>query len=139
MDICRLKKNMTMDKNTIIGFLLLFLLFLGFSFHNSKKVKQQQEEKAKQVLEQIAEQHVAEQNLQFQLESMVDTFLNEDGTTTLVKYVTQEIEKNTVKEKPFSILTVEDESDYLFETNLAIYTIAKKELDSLLTLKFQLF
>ncbi len=115
-----------MDRNTIIGFLLLFLLFLGFSMHNSKKAREQQEQK-RESLEQMAEQHANDQTAQLQHEAIVDTVVNEDGTITLVKekVVKEEaVVKNN--EKPFSTFTVQDESDYTFETDLAIYTIAKK-------------
>jgi YidC/Oxa1 family membrane protein insertase len=103
-----------MDKNTITGFLLIFLLFLGFSFYNSKKVTQRQEEQRQEAENRRlkAESDMAqEQTLQLQSDLTADTVMN----------VTKE-----TGEKPFSTLIPQDESDYRFETNLAIYTIAKK-------------
>ena len=113
-----------MDKNKIIGWILLLVILFAFLFYNSKKAKEHQEELAKQhaieqTMAQAAKQY-AEENLQNQFDSKVDTTYNEDGTITLTKYANQENPKSTMQEKAFSTLMPEDLSDYQFETNFAI-------------------
>ena len=45
-----------MDKNTVIGLLLIFALFLGFSFYQTSQVKKRQAEQEAQLTEEMAKQ-----------------------------------------------------------------------------------
>lgn len=45
-----------MDKNTIIGLILIFGLVMGFSFYNNSKIKKERELKEQKLLEQIKEE-----------------------------------------------------------------------------------
>lgn len=105
-----------MDKNTLIGFLLLFALVLGFSFYNSSQNAKKREEQVKEAMEQMAEQ-VAEPLPD--ATAIMDTVASGGSPT-------QRTNRPVAYEKPFSTLELNDNSDYVVETDLAKYSIAKK-------------
>ena len=45
-----------MDKNTVIGLLLIFALFLGFSFYQTSQVKKQQAAQEAQMQQEMEEE-----------------------------------------------------------------------------------
>lgn len=115
-----------MDKNTIIGLLLLFALFLGFSFYNSSQMKKQKEQAEREYMQRMAEELAEQQALALmdtlQKESDTQTGTSTSASTTSSRPAAKPVEMK----KPFSTLTLEDESDYVFETDQAYYYIARK-------------
>lgn len=107
-----------MDKNTVIGLLLLFALFLGFSFYNSSQVKKQKEQQLEEYATRMAEEQAKEQQITITME---DSLRRESTISD-----TPEPQKNIRYAKPFSTLELKDESDYVVETDLARYYIAPK-------------
>ncbi|MDR3047637.1 MAG: membrane protein insertase YidC, partial [Bacteroidales bacterium] len=109
-----------MDKNTIVGLLLIFGLMMGFMFYNSKQTKELNEERAKAAKEMQAKQI---EDLQRLAELQLDSLSNENGSTTPAQ--NSSTPQKTVK--PFSNLELADSiADYRFETDKAIYSISKK-------------
>ena len=110
-----------MDKNTIIGLLLLFGLFVGYSFYNSSKIKKNQEEQAKAMAEQVAKQPKGD-SLTKQLpaaSSLPDSNTVEQGGGNVNAAIP------AIKEV-FPLVKNDDKSAYQVETGLAKYSISKK-------------
>lgn len=100
-----------MDKNTVIGLLLIFLLFLGFSFYQTnknQKIRQAQEE---QLAEMAAQQEKESNTLSLEADTAVS-----DGNTT----------PKLSKEQRFSNPQIADTNDYVVETQKAYYYFSKK-------------
>ena len=106
-----------MDRNTVIGLLLIFALFLGFSFYQTSQVRKQQE--AQQAL--IAEENEREEKAAAERLSLD---IQSDSLSA-----TTETQSAAMKELPlaqrFSNAQV-GEGDYVVETDKAIYYFAKK-------------
>lgn len=101
-----------MDKNTVIGLLLIFGLFLGFSFYQTnknQKIRKEQEER-------LAEEAAREAE-----DDTVNLSLVSDTTAVSI-----EQENKLSPAQAFSNPEVEGENDYVVETNKAIYVFAKK-------------
>ncbi len=98
-----------MDRNTVIGLLLIFALFLGFSFYQSSQVKKQQEARMEQ-LQAEEEQKSME---------MKDLSLNDEDDPVPAA------EKQTPLAEAFSNAQVGD-GDYIVETEKAVYHFGKK-------------
>lgn len=110
-----------MDKNTIVGLLLMLALFLGFSFWNSSNQKKQKEELAKEIV-------ISAPNSE-------DTLIvNDDSKSTDSVQDVPEVESNqNVENKTVSSLYFytpdlqEDSvSNYVVKTKIANYTISQK-------------
>ena len=100
-----------MDKNTVIGLLLIFGLFMGFSFYQTNRAKKLREAQEQQMAEQ------AEQKA------------NEAATLSLEQDTIQVQSEATTALSPaqrFSSLQVADTSDYVVETDKAYYCFSKK-------------
>lgn len=102
-----------MDKNTVIGLLLIFLLFLGFSFYQTNRNQKIREAQEKQLAEQVARQ--AEDTTALSLTT--DTAA---ATTTAVS------DPALIAVQQFSNPQIADTGDYVVETNKAIYYFSKK-------------
>ncbi len=102
-----------MDKNTVIGLLLIFGLFIGFSFYQTNKNKKLAEEQAAaRAME--AEQHP---------EDTVDLSLSASTPDTAAAVAA---DKKLSPAQVFSNPQVASTSDYVVETNKAIYVFSKK-------------
>ena len=100
-----------MDKNTVIGLLLIFGLFMGFSFYQTNRAKKLREAQEQQMAEQ-AEQK-ADEAATLSLEQ--DTIQVQSEATTALSPAQR-----------FSSLQVADTSDYVVETDKAYYCFSKK-------------
>lgn len=110
-----------MDKNTIIGLLLLFGLFVGYSFYNSSKIKKTQEAQEKQMLEQVAEK-TKKDSLTKQLPAAPAV-----ADSTAAKQTAANANVITpAKKEVFPVVESDDKSAYQVETDLAKYSISKK-------------
>jgi YidC/Oxa1 family membrane protein insertase len=104
-----------MDKNTVIGLLLIFALFLGFSFYQTNQVKKQREAQEAQMLEEM-EKETAESAKKLSLDAQSDTAQTAatPANTTLTPA------------QRFSNAQVDDQGDYMVETSKAYYHFSKK-------------
>lgn len=105
-----------MDRNTVIGLLLIFALFLGFSFYQTSQVRKQQEAQQAQILEETEEEErEAAKKLSLDTQNAQDTVARQ--------YDSQK--NNLTTAQRFSNAQV-GEGDYIVETSKAIYHFAKK-------------
>ena len=104
-----------MDKNTVIGLLLIFALFLGFSFYQTNQVKKQRAAQEAQMLEEM-EKETAESAKTLSLDAQSDTT---DVTATPTNTTLTPAQK-------FSNAQVDDQGDYMVETSKAYYHFSKK-------------
>lgn len=102
-----------MDKNTVIGLLLIFALFIGFSFYQTNKNKKLAEEQAA-AREMEAEQHP---------EDTVNLSLS---ASTPDSSAAAAADKKLSSALAFSNPQVADHADYVVETNKATYVFSKK-------------
>ena len=103
-----------MDKNTVIGLLLIFALFMGFSFYQTSKVKKQQAAQQEQALRELA-QSAEETNNTLSLDAQSDTNKTaEPAAATLTPA------------QRFSNAQVDENGDYTVETAKAFYRFSKK-------------
>jgi len=104
-----------MDKNTVIGLLLIFALFLGFSFYQTNQVKKQRAAQEAQMLEEM-EKEAAESAQTLSLDAQSDTAqtVSTPANTTLTPA------------QRFSNAQVDDQGDYTVETAKAYYRFSKK-------------
>ena len=105
-----------MDKNTVIGLLLIFALFLGFSFYQTSQVKKRQAAQEAQIAEEM-EKGAEETANMLSLDNQTDT------TTTATE--AQAAPKLTPAQR-FSNAQVGDDNDYVVETAKAYYSFSKK-------------
>jgi len=103
-----------MDKNTVIGLLLIFALFLGFSFYQTSQVKKQQAAQEAQ-MQQEMEKEAEEAAKTLSLDSQSDTSRLE-GTSAVA---------TLTPAQRFSNAQVGD-GDYVVETGKALYYFSKK-------------
>lgn len=103
-----------MDKNTVIGLLLIFALFLGFSFYQTNQVKKQRAAQEAQMLEEM-EKESAESAKTLSLDAQSDT----DRTATPANPALTPAQR-------FSNAQVDDRGDYTVETSKALYRFSKK-------------
>ena len=103
-----------MDKNTVIGLLLIFALFLGFSFYQTSQVKKRQAEQEAQLTEEMAKQAEETANT-LSLDAQSDTNKTAEPVAT----------KLTPAQR-FSNAQVDENGDYTVETAKAYYRFSKK-------------
>ncbi len=101
-----------MDRNTVIGLLLIFGLFLGFSFYQSNKARKVMQERERQALEEIQQQE--EDSIANALSLTAQDSLNEQPAETVPAG------------QQFSTPQLANLDDYVVETNKAWYYFAKK-------------
>lgn len=100
-----------MDKNTIIGLLLIFGLLMGFSFYQTNRNQKLRDAQIEKMAEEAAKQE-------------------EDSITLSLKEMQQENDSSDVKTlspaEMFSSPQVAGDNDYIVETDKAIYSFGKK-------------
>lgn len=106
-----------MDRNTIIGFVLIFGLIVGFGFYNTNQNKKVQEQRKKEALENFAQQKSEDIDILTALDSLSNT---EKKDAVAAKKEPAKIRK------PFSDIEPADKSDYVVETEKAKYHISSK-------------
>lgn len=117
-----------MDKNTIIGLLLIFALFMGFSFYTSQKNAKHREQVEKEMMAQ--EQKAREDSIANAVAiSMADQQNLNDTNAVATAASTQAAE--TQKKLPlyavaFQMPADAQNGDFTVETNKAIYTFARQ-------------
>ena len=104
-----------MDKNTVIGLLLIFALFLGFSFYQTSQVKKQRAAQEAQIAEEM-EKEAEEAAKTLALDSQSDT--TQSAQTPVNTALTPA--------QHFSNAQVGEDGDYVVETNKAYYHFSKK-------------
>ena len=104
-----------MDKNTVIGLLLIFALFLGFSFYQTNQVKKQRAAQEAQMLEEM-EKETAESAQTLSLDAQSDT----------AQTATTPANTTLTPAQKFSNAQVDDQGDYMVETAKAYYHFSKK-------------
>ena len=104
-----------MDKNTVIGLLLIFALFLGFSFYQTSQVKKKQAAQEAQMMEEI-EKETAESAQTLSLDAQSDTTGVSGSAETATLTPAQK----------FSNAQVTEDGDYMVETAKAYYYFSKK-------------
>jgi len=116
-----------MDRNTVIGLLLIFCIVLGVSFYNSSQQKQAQEKKALEQLEE-SRKHNTESNMQ-----------KPENTDEVIEGIDDEVMENTSKSEPqtsgfksqvqnftpFYTPQNLNTNEYVVETDKAIYHFSK--------------
>lgn len=103
-----------MDKNTVIGLLLIFALFLGFSFYQTNQVKKQRAAQEAQMLEEM-EKESAESAKTLSLDAQSDTARTDTPASPAL-----------TPAQRFSNAQVDDRGDYTVETSKALYRFSKK-------------
>lgn len=118
-----------MDKNTIIGLLLIFALFMGFSFYTSQKNAKHQEQVQKEMLEQ--EQKAREDSIAnavaASMTSQTET-TNTSGTVSATDDAssTAEPKKLPLYAVAFQMPADAANGDFKVVTNKAIYSFARQ-------------
>ncbi|MBO4489367.1 MAG: membrane protein insertase YidC [Bacteroidales bacterium] len=102
-----------MDRNTVIGLLLIFGLFLGFSFYQSNKARKVMQEQEQQALEEMARQE--EDSIAQALSLTAQDSLNDNTAAPA-----------PVAQQQFSTPQLANMDDYVVETNKAWYYFAKQ-------------
>ena len=118
-----------MDKNTIIGLLLIFALFMGFSFYTSQKNAKHREQVEKERMEQ--EQKAREDSIANAVAISMADQQNMNDTTAAVSTATSAPASETQKKLPlyavaFQMPADAQNGDFTVETNKAIYTFARQ-------------
>ncbi len=117
-----------MDKNTIIGLLLIFALFMGFSFYTSQKNAKHREQVEKEMLaqeEKAREDSIANAvaaSMASQLETTNNAATNADSTANRAA----EQQKLPLYAVAFQMPADAANGDFKVVTNKAIYSFARK-------------
>jgi len=116
-----------MDKNTIVGLILIFAVVMGFMAYNANKTKKIQEEKLKQELVAQAEKAAQDSLAKLQLN---DTVVAQNGTLEQAISTTGVAQAHTTPVIPTqNVLPTAmptENGEYVIETDMARYKIAKK-------------
>ena len=104
-----------MDKNTGIGLLLIFAVFLGFSFYQTSQVKKRQAAQEAQQLEQMQKEEEQAANT-LSLDAQSDTTRTEESPAVA----------SLTPAQKFSNAQVDEDGDYKVETGKAYYYFSKK-------------
>jgi len=106
-----------MDKNTIIGLLLIMGLLMGYSFYATNKAKKANAEKAKQIAEQ---QEKVKKEVEMAAQAKADSTAADSIKTTPAE-VAAPVQENGVFGYVDSTIT----SDYVVNTNVATYHFSR--------------
>lgn len=107
--------KLNMDKNTIIGLILIFGLVMGFSFYNNSKIKKENELKKQELIEKTDE------------ENPIDTTMLHINDVAENATATSDIRDNKRISSVASDVFFQPENDsidYVVETNVAKYIFA---------------
>ena len=118
-----------MDKNTIIGLLLIFALFMGFSFYTSQKNAKHREQMEKEMLEQ--EQKAREDSIANAVAVSMSAQQSVDQSATTSSDTTATTNTTAVQQKPlyavaFQVPEDVQNGDFKVVTNKAIYSFARQ-------------
>ena len=119
-----------MDRNTIVGLLLIFGIVLGVSFYNSSKQRKFQEEKAKieaesqpaimdSLIDPLSEKAESEKQKADKSPSNFEGVDGEAGRGSLYQ-------KNSPNHSPFFAPDTFENTEYVVETEKAVYRFSKK-------------
>ena len=120
-----------MDKNTITGLILIFVIFLGFSFYTSSKQKKAQQEKAKiEALNAVEEYAVSGEQYEVSGERYAVSDEQTENTADRVPQTANRIPQtaNRIPQTAdlFYVPTTESPTtEYVVETDKAIYHFSK--------------
>ncbi len=104
-----------MDKNTVIGLLLIFALFMGFSFYQTSQVKKQR----------AAQEALNAEETQKQSE-LPESTLSLDGPSDTTRAAASPATAALTPAQRFSNAQVDEDGDYTVETAKAYYLFSKK-------------
>ena len=104
-----------MDKNTVIGLLLIFALFMGFSFYQTSQVKKQR----------AAQEALNAEETQKQSE-LPESTLSLDGPSDTTRSAASPATAALTPAQRFSNAQVDEDGDYTVETAKAYYRFSKK-------------
>ncbi|MBO4655205.1 MAG: membrane protein insertase YidC [Bacteroidales bacterium] len=118
-----------MDKNTIIGLLLIFALFMGFSFYTSQKNAKHREQVEKEMLAQ--EEKAREDSIANAVALGMANQQNMNDTTAAVSTATSAPASETQQKLPlyavaFQMPADAQNGDFKVVTNKAIYSFARQ-------------
>ena len=120
-----------MDKNTIIGLLLIFALFMGFSFYTSQKNAKHREQVEKEMLEQ--EQKAREDSIANAVAASMasqtettDITASDDATVAADSAKASEQQKLPLYAVAFQMPEDAANGDFKVVTNKAIYSFARQ-------------
>lgn len=118
-----------MDKNTIIGLLLIFALFMGFSFYTSQKNAKHQEQVQKEMMEQeqkAREDSIANAVAASMTSQTETTNTSGTGSATDDASSTAEPKKLPLYAVAFQMPADAANGDFKVVTNKAVYSFARK-------------
>ena len=118
-----------MDKNTIIGLLLIFALFMGFSFYTSQKNAKHQEQVQKEMMEQeqkAREDSIANAVAASMTSQTETTNTSGTGSATDDASSTSEPKKLPLYAVAFQMPADAANGDFKVVTNKAIYSFARQ-------------
>ena len=101
-----------MDKNTVIGLLLIFGLFMGFSFYQTNRNQKLRKAQEEQLAEQAAQKAEEEKTLSLDQKNEVADSTAANAMTPAEKFSSPQV--------------ADDGSDYIVETKKAKYAFSKK-------------
>ena len=111
-----------MDKNTIIGLLLIFGLFLGYSFYTSNKTRQAREQQMKEAASKNEQQ---KQNPTKDTVQLVDTLKDTVATDSTLSHSVAPASEPVRQQNAFSYVGEDGNGDYVVITNKGEYHFAK--------------
>ena len=111
-----------MDKNTIIGLLLIFGLFLGYSFYSSNKTREAREQQMKEAEAKAAKQAKEKAKDTVQLADTLKNTTSENASTPAPQ---ADQTKRTAPKNVFSYVGPDSKDDYVVKTNKAEYHFSK--------------
>ncbi len=109
-----------MDKNTIIGLLLIFGLFLGYSFYTTNKTKKVQEKQVKELAEQAKKDSA---NVTVQLQDSTQSAPKQ--TQNSPQQPTAQPAAKTATNSVFGYVDSTQTADYVVNTDIAQYQFSK--------------
>lgn len=110
-----------MDKNTIIGLLIMFGLLMGFAFWNSSNQKKQKEEQAKEIVERTT-------SIQDTIAKTTELDTTESSSEAVTPVSSQKIETESISNSYFYTPDSKNDSisNYVVKTKIATYTMSQK-------------
>ena len=110
-----------MDKNTIIGLLIMFGLLMGFAFWNSSNQKKQKEEQVKEIVERTT-------SIQDTIAKTTELDTTESSSEAVTPVSSQKIETESISNSYFYTPDSKNDSisNYVVKTKIATYTMSQK-------------
>ena len=116
-----------MDKNTVVGLLLIFAIVLGVSFYNSSQQQKLQEQKLQEQLVERSMQKAEEENYEeiIETETLVEENGKQHAESSTQKTESAPLKPQTSNLKPFYAPDTLASNEYVVETEKAIYHFSK--------------